>query len=164
MSRIIDLFLSLGRTKIFFFFCYNKKHQSVQSIQSLSFLQSLSVPFPESEVRSRFLICYWRFFSRYLSGTHFFFIHPKTINHLFFYSLSTKISLFSLTYNWLSCCMALCDTYLRASYVMKSMEKTSLLLKNFPKSGAVLAVCQKNDSCVYVSKTVSGKRNQSSNV
>lgn len=38
------------------------------------------------------------------------------------------------------------------------MEKTSLPLKNFSKPVVGLAICQKNDSCIYVSKTASGKK------
>lgn len=54
--------------------------------------------------------------------------------------------------------MVFCDTYPKASCIIKSREKTSLTPQNFSMPVAGLALCQKNDSWVYVSKTVSGKK------
>lgn len=39
--------------------------------------------------------------------------------------------------------MVLCDTYLKTSYIMKSMKKTSVLFQNFSKPTVGLAVHQK---------------------
>jgi len=91
----------------------------------------------------------------------FFLYSHQDIKSLFLLNSLYKILLFSLTYNQSSCCMVLCDTYLKTSYIMKSMKKTSVLFQNFSKPTVGLAVHQKkkkNDSCVYVSRTVSGRK------
>ena len=73
----------------------------------------------------------------------FFLYSHQDIKSLFLLNSLYKILLFSLTYNQSSCCMVLCDTYLKTSYIMKSKKKTSVLFQNFSKPTVGLAVHQK---------------------